>query len=526
MLTILVATLLGSAAPNPVEPHIISASLFKNGFAVVSREFEVSAPGTYQVEKIPEGSMGTLWFTASEGTKLEDVATTNVDTKSKYNVPDIEGILVANVGQQVRVGIRNGDKITGLAQEGKLVAVGKDYVLVQGPSSSIAIPKDQVSSLASLSGQLLYQAELTSSKRVLNIRTSGKPGRVHMISLERGLTWSPAYSIDISDPGKLTIVGKATVLDDLEDLAGVEARFVTGFPNVPFSVYLDPLIRGGTVGDFTSMLEGIGDPNAVTMNRRPMPGGGFGGQGGARMTENNSRVNFQDLASSMDVAPMLGSQQEDLFFYKQPNVTTKKGDRSYHILFSATAPYEDVYTWDLPDGTVNNIEYTGVPDGALDVWHTLRFRNTSGLPFTTAVATTFKGGEVLGQDAMRYVSAGSLAEVKITKALDVHAEADEAEVSRERGAIKNSPNYPVFDLVLLQGTLRVTNTKSVAVRLRIKKELTGDITGVSGNPVVTKTAKGLRSMNPGAKIEWNTDIDPGKSLTLSYSYKLYVRSQQ
>ncbi|MDR3689414.1 MAG: hypothetical protein P4L46_08550 [Fimbriimonas sp.] len=522
MLTLLVAHCLVSVTTKAVEPHIVAASLFKNGFAVVSREFDAPAPGTYTIEKIPSSSMGTLWFTASDGTKLDDVRVTEVSTNVKTDLSSLEGIMNANVGHEVRIGIRSGDQNLGQIQEGKLLLAGSDFLLLQTATSTFAVSKSQVTSMASVSGQLLYKTDVVKTNRVLRVEVSGKPGSVHMISLERGLTWAPAYAIDISDPKKLSIIGKATVMDDIEDLKNVEARFVTGFPNVPFSTYLDPLINGGTVNEFASMLEGIGDPNAVTINRRSS---GFGGQGQSRMATNSLVMNG-DFAESMNNSLLLGGQMEDLFFYKLPNVTAKKGDRTYQILFSAAAPFEEIYTWDLPDGTVNNIEYTGLPDGPVDVWHSLRFKNTSGEPFTTAVATIFKNGQILGQDAMHYTTATSMAEVKITKALDVHAEASESELNRQRGAIKNPGNYPLYDLVTIQGDLRIANYKAVKVHLRIKKELTGDMVAMTGNPTVVKTTKGLRSMNPGMKLEWNADIEPGKVLTITYKYNLYVRSMQ
>ena len=517
MLTSLMLSLVTLAAPWDVDPKIVSASMFKNGYAVVFRQFNAPVAGTYVIEKIPQSAMGTLWFTVDEGMKLEEVISTHTSKKFKVEVANSKGILAANIGRRVRLGIKNGDKVVGEVQEGKIVTVGEDYVMLQGKHGTVLVPISFVTSLEGLEG-LTYQIDSQQANHVIKIRTSGKPGTVRMVSLERGMTWSPAYAIDISDPKKLTIVAKATLLNDIEDVSNIEARFVTGFPNVPFASMLEPLVQGGSVNDFGMMLSNLGGQGGRGFGG---PGGGAGFQG--QMAQNSAAPIAGDFGEAMN-SSMLGSQQEDLFFYKQPNVTSKRGDRAYQILFKASAPFKEIYTLDLADSTTNNVDYRGVSDTPPDIWHSLQFKNTSGQPFTTAIATTFKNGQILGQDTMHYVSAGTTAEVKITKALDVHAEADEAEVSRERGAIKQVNGYALYDLVTLKGTLQVSNSKGKAITLRIKKELTGEIIDTQGSPKVSKTAKGLRSVNPGGKIEWDLDIESGKSTTLNYTYKLYVRS--
>jgi hypothetical protein len=219
-----------------------------------------------------------------------------------------------------------------------------------------------------------------------------------------------------------------------------------------------------------------------------------------------------------------GQQVEDLFFYKQPDLTLKKGERSYIVLFDMEAPYQDLYTWDQVDSTRNNVEYQPVPEGPGDVWHELTFTNTSGQPFTTAVATTMRDGEVIGQDTMHYVSPKAKAELRITKALDIRAEAAEEEVTRQREALKRTPNSSAYDEVTLKGTLAITNSKSQEVKLRIRKDFTGELVSSDDNPESTKTVKGLIQINPTGRLVWNLTLKPGEKRKITYTYKLYVRA--
>ena len=519
MLVALALTIIATDQPKNVDPKIVSASLFKNGYSVVSREFDVAGPGTYVIAKVPSGALGTLWFTTGQDTKLMKVEVTSVTNTDKRQVESLDGLYAANIGKRIRIGIRNGDKVVGDSQEGTLLSAGNEFLLLDSGSSTIMIPKSSVTSMASVGSTLTHETTLQSSSRVVLVQTSGKAGKVRMTSLESGLSWVPAYAIDISNPAKLSICGKATVLNDLADLKDVEARFVTGFPNMPFAAYLDPLIHGGTVQQFTDMLDGIGAPRPTGLFRGGRPAQSV------YLSQNGLSQSEGSFASSMDYSSLSGSQVEDLFFYNMPHVSTKSGDRSYHILFESEARYTDIYTWSIADSTINGVEYRGLPDEPADVWHTLRFKNLSGQPFTTGVATIYKDNEIMGQDTMHYVSAGSSTDVKMTKALDIHAEVDEIELSRVRDIFKTVPRLPGYDLVTIEGKLQITNTKKSSVRMNISKVLTGEVVETAGDPKTTKTAKGLKAMNTVAKLEWDKTIPAGEVLKLRYVYKLYVRSQ-
>src|SRR5438552_3948329 len=127
--------------------------------------------------------------------------------------------------------------------------------------------------------------------------------------------------------------------------------------------------------------------------------------------------------------PLPGFAAEDLFFYRQPNVKLKKGDRGYYVLFAAESEYQHIYEWEIPD-RINQTAYVEQEDKPGDVWHSVKFKNTAKQPLTTATATIFKDAEIMGQDMMNYTSVGSDATVKMTKALDVRAEDAEEETTR------------------------------------------------------------------------------------------------
>ncbi len=493
------------------EATVKTASLFKNGYAMVVREVPVVG-GEAIVTEIPQSALGTFWITSTGNIKIKEVVTSQQEKSSQTPPASYDQFLSLNVGKQVTLQMTSwGSAPTTLA--GKLLAVQGDTVMLKTDKGTVMINRSDIR-MITFGDDATTQVTTKYAERVMRFKTEGS-GTILLYGLERGMTWSPAYSLDITDPKELTLSAKSTVLNDLADLKNVDLRFVTGFPNVPWATLGEPLLSGQSVDQFTSFLNSVGISGGL---------GAFGGQGGGRrdaMTQNAAPAADFGAAFEPNTAP--GMQAEDLFFYQQPNVSMKKGDRAFYMLFQAKSTYEHLYTTDLVDSVVNNVEYRPTTDGPTDVWHSLKLKNTSGHPLTTAAATVFKDGQIMGQDTLMYTSTGAEFLVKMSKALDVRVDAIEEETTRERQSLK-LPGGAVYDLVNVKGTVSIRNMKGEAVQMRVTKDLTGEIIKVDGTPKVTKPAKGLRDVNPSSRLVWMPKIEAGKSLELTYQYKLYVRA--
>lgn len=503
---LLLAAALAPAAD--VQPKIVSASLFKNGYAVVVRELDVRGTET-TVTEIPQSSLGTFWIWTSDGLKIEELINTTVETSNEEVLNSMDEILFANVGKELTFLIRNDQGKTDEIRA-KLLAATGSVVVLQSDITRV-VHKGAIVSIQAANGELIFKRTNKGVQRVLKFKTRGT-GKVSMVGLERGMTWAPGYALDISNEKELTLVAKSTVLNDLADVNGIEARFVTGFPNVPWAQFIEPLLSGQSIDQFTNFLGMIGQADAAKQMR-----------GREMMTQNAAPAVAGDFGGGFDTSPLQGIQSEDLFFYRQANVTLKKMDRAMYVLFSAKSSYEHLYTLDLPDTVLENVRYMPQPEGPLDVWHGIKFKNTSGQPLTTAALTIFKDSEIMGQDTLMYTPASAEALVKMNKALDVRAEQTEEEVSRERQSLR-LPNNVAYDLVTLKGTIVVRNTKPDAITLKVTRDLTGELISTTGEPKVTTTAKGLRQMNPVQRLVWTSTIAGGKETQLTYNYKLLVRS--
>ena len=218
-------------------------------------------------------------------------------------------------------------------------------------------------------------------------------------------------------------------------------------------------------------------------------------------------------------------QLEDLFFYTQEGVSLKRGERGYYVLFQEEAEYEHVYTLDLPETgwwMNSNVNVPAPNAQKFDVWHTLEFENPTSFPLTTAAATTFKNGEIIGQDMLSYVAPKGKAYLKITKALDIQTDLDEQEVDREIAAIKRTSYTRAHDLVSAKSTIEVVNYKSETVTVKVTKWLVGEVSMADHDGTTIKNRAGLRSLNPNSEIRWTLELKPGERVELKYEFKVYV----
>src|SRR5688500_17727787 len=100
MLTSLMVGAVIAAPTNVVATKVTSASLFKNGYAVVIREAPLTS-SEILIENVPQAALGTLWITGSDGVKIKEVIGTQRETKSEVPAKNMDELIAANVGKEV-----------------------------------------------------------------------------------------------------------------------------------------------------------------------------------------------------------------------------------------------------------------------------------------------------------------------------------------------------------------------------------------------------------------------------------------
>ena len=505
--TALAATAL--LATQDATPKITAVSMFKNGYSFVAHETPIGGSGEYIIEQPPQAAHGTFWHLPTAGIAITRATATDMEIPYTSPAGNLDVLLELNVGKRLTVDFMDLPSITGTLMTG----IG-DQLVVKTNEGVVLVSKNRIKRVL-FAQEPIFKSDHKASKRVLKLQVEAKgPGSISTVGLERGLAWVPAYAIDISDKKELQLVAKATVINELADLDDVDASFITGFPNVRYAGTTDPLVSTASLDQMLGMLvagsfaKDISAGNVMTQN--------------APAARDAEMVVPSDFTGGYTTGGE-GQQLEDLFFYKLSGITLKKGDRAAYTLFTTKVPYEHLYTWDVVRQPDYNPDRERREDQPQDVWHSLTFKNNSGKPFTTAVATTFQNGQILGQDIMHYTTPGTDAEVRITKSLDIHAEALEEEVSRERAALK-LPSGNTYDLITVKGTLTARNNRKEASKMRISVSFSGDLATSDHDPKVVKGAKGLGDLNPVTFLEWRPEIRSGEQVQLTYTYKVYART--
>lgn len=551
------AALTRSEAQQPVDSKVVEASLFKNGLAFVVREVDLPSEGEYLLQDLPAPAHGSFWIMPeSKATLVKEAVAINVPRSQTTEAVTLIDLLQANIGKTVELQMEKysfeativavpkrstqgspnsansaylgyGDRwgsqnvyrppITGV----EAVTEQPGFVLLKSdnPATSLALLPGDIKGLRSVKGQgdlaLSFSRSMPGS--AIRLKVTGGGGKIRLAYLVWGLTWAPSYQIDITNAKEASLQGKATILNDVEEMRGATANLVTGYPNLAFAEAVDPLGLRGDVSDFLQSLLNLGTPE----RRRQTPTM-------AQQVMSNAMVS--DSGRPRLTVPTEGEVREDLFLYPQTDVNLKQGERGYYPLFAKRVPYESLFQWEIEDSLDPQYRWRHaywydrgdqqMPQQE-EVWHTLRLTNTGGLPWTTAPAMTVQEGRVLGQDTLFYTSPGAKSLVKITRAIDVKAEQGETEVERERNA-KTAYSGQTYDLVTIKGELRVFNYKNKPITLLIKKTLSGEVLETSPKCGVDATIKGVWRVNPQQLLTWEIPVEAAGKVYLAYRYKVYA----
>lgn len=495
------------AAPVPplVEWKVTGASLFKNGYGVVFREAVIPAGKTaFHAPMMGQASLGSLWFTASKDVKIQRIATVNRAGTVTTAASGIPEILALNVGSKLTLHLLRPGMTGQQMVEATIKEVLPNMVVVTTSLGEEILPIGIIQSLTSPGG-LKVKRDIQASETALEFSAIGPAGsKIYSMAIQSGISWSPSYAVELIDDSKLRLTGQAVIVNNLTALTGAEVKLVTGFPSLKFLYNPDPM---------------------TTMFLAPtMPGGSGGAFGGGGPLQNaapaKARSASESMASAFDPSGE-GFAAEDLFFYKLPSTTLMMGGRSQTVLFEGTSEYKAVYKAELPDP----ISQAGARGQApADVWHTLNFKNPISQPLTTAPAITMRSGEVIGQDEIKYSSAGGPVSLRVGKALDVVIEATAEEVEREQAARKDRHGNPTYDLITIKGVVVAENLKAKDIQLEVEIPMEGEVISAKGAQV-TKTAAGLRDANPRSLISWKPSAAKGGKVTLEYSVKIFVAAR-
>lgn len=518
-------------------PHIISASIFKNGYAVVTRELDIPSGEDKISCGVPNAAFGTLWFNTTEGLSIQSAVSGKTTEPVKGQVSSIPQMVAANVGKTVNLKFVNKDA----AVSAQIVSVTGELLIYKSGNATNAV---NINTVTEISGDNLSteSSDSTETGMKLTFKLNNKNGgKIFVSSIEFGIAWTPSYYLDISDMSKAEFTGKAEIINDLGDFNKIDTKLVSGFPMVHFAGISDPMASQGAINDFVSLANsnftspnGAYDQSQGLQLFRMSPqvpqfaarsmGNGFGGGGFAGAPAPRDAMmemaKIANPAASMDVAGG-GEENGDLYFYTIPSFELKSGGRSYNVLVKSSPQVTEEFGWNDSDPTdPNKPMYTGGADPAIPVYHFLKFKNISDQPFSSGPITIVKNHEVIAQSTLTYTAKQNDALVPLSSAPGINPSVEVKEVAR-KAVTQAGTNFINQDRVTALVTLKIENTTDKDVPFKVVQEFHGRIVD-SSDATVHRYGSSINEPNPSGNLEWKFPLKKNETKVITYKIEVIV----
>ncbi|MEZ4924876.1 MAG: hypothetical protein R3A50_01275 [Saprospiraceae bacterium] len=515
--------------------HTSSISIFKNGTAFFIKSGKVPAEDkVYRMtEHIPSALFGTFWL-SSPSNELNFVSSyiDTLESSEKMLANSIAEMLSANLGQKVKLHIGESEVVEGVVEElGKM----EDVRIISPRQSIINLRMD--GKWLTLTVQEIrriefpeppnryYELTKKEIKPVLQVDFNSvkKEQDLDMMYLSSGLSWTPVYLIELIEEQKARLSLRAEVVNNVEDINNTDVNFVVGVPNFNDAKKLSALV------DFSA--SGFHDyPAAADVNR-------FANSVQVLNSNTYEIEEFAPVSPSGTTDGIDGSAEEDLFFYTLKNMNLKKGGRGHYPVFTANIDIAHIYECNLPGNTESKNYYKDdflfSPDPTV-VYHSIKLINDTKYPFTTGPAMVVKqqgDTKPISQDRLNYTSVKGHSFMKLTEAPDVRINQAEKtiEVKEKAKTIVRGNYTDYYDLFTVEGKIKVENFKNKKIDLNIKRTIMGDlqkssIKWLTANRINTTGRNSSGYQNNTTDVCWETSIGAGEEMTITYSYKIWVRA--
>jgi hypothetical protein len=539
----------GEGSDTDLKP--VSIATFKNGLAFVVREGSVKlASGEAKIPFVPMATLGSLWVAPNDpGASIEELVVYRYDETKRGPADSVAQLLAANPGKVVTVtygnkeytgeiaGLRDSEKmeVPGIGSEIALrpvvVQPEQQFLLLKSEGKLVALSLGGIGTV-SFPADAILRVDHTEMMKALRLKLkgAGDHAKLTMGYLEKGMGWTPSYLVSLNDEKTAELTLQAVVTNDAEDIVNADVFFVVGVPNFAYADIPSPMALEQSLAELMKDEEGGMGARRNNFSNALMgqfqAGIGVGSAGGMGSGAPGTSGDFSSVVSDL-----VGAPKEDLFLYSHGGTTLKRGERATYNVFSASATIEHIYEWNIPDtsrvdafnNVQNNATSENTPGGSAlnSVWHSLRLKNSTKFPWTSAPGLVISGTKPVAQDTLPYTPRGASSTLRLTVATGVRASQQELEVDRKLSVPLHSSNN--FDLVTVEGILKLENYKSKDVHLLIHKSLRGEVTSLANDGKAEKIAHGIASDNPASLITWDLTLKAGAKEEITYRYKVFVR---
>lgn len=528
-------------AQTAFSPEVKRVAVFKNGYAFTYREGEAQiSNGWAYTTNAPTGVLGTIWgYSTLPNIKVTQMLASQSDKSELKRVGTTLEILYLNEGAKIRFADEKDKRYEGTYQilgqslltapAGTIFSAEATTIALKTETGMLFFPVSEMKNVE-IVGQPKMERTMTTKENRLMMKIDGaRDGQninLGIASMERGIRWIPAYRVEAKGTpvreAKLEL--EAMIINELTDLKNSEVYFVVGVPHFLFQDSMSPLsMNSAFAGVSNYFAAGAGAGRRDSMSNAIMS------QVASTTDSNFTPDNFPTISEEEKSSTFSADQ---LFLYQAKDIDLKKGERASLRLFSLTVPASEVFEWTLTDSSDTQNRYmeygrstTTVPlvqDLSSKIWYGLRLKNQTGMPWTTAPAISFREWKPMGQDMLTFTPVNGENILRVTPATEIIGTNTLEEKSRERVQLPYANSTYNFDLITVEGTIKVRNIKKEPVEVIITRDLIGEALTASDDGKISRQGFNLQAINPNSVVKWNLNVPNGEK-EVRYTFKIYVR---
>lgn len=527
------------------------ATVFKDGYALLIKDAKGVADESGRVFtlNVPDSAvLGSFW---ALGQKQQILAMRaeftddwkRVDTPPSAAVSTLGNLLNQVTDKQVTLTTASGKEVSGKLVSRTMIQ-DRPFVLIQ-PSAAdaniapqpITVAQSEITAVhsAALSGDGKADPQFTRAKRLsfdLGAEQAGKPVNLTLMYFTPGIRWIPTYRIsgELKDTAAMAL--QAEILNQGEDLRSVTLDLVVGVPHFRFRNVISPLSLEAALR------------NTLAQAAPQLMGQMSNAMFTQRAGEWQRRPAAPAAPADVRLPPELAATgEQDLYVYSVPGFSLRVGGRATVPLWQAEAPLLHLYTLDLR--VVRNAQHGSMVQGQgksrdarypagsplrllkTQVWHQLELTNKSKVPWTTGAAMILRGELPMGQDLLTYAPSGGTSLLPMTVAVNLRGTLHEEEVERKANALRWGSHS--YSLIRKKGTITLTSFRQAKSNMRVTVSLPGKAGEVSGDGTAriddfhpTDWHSGGFWQNNHSELVWELELDPGKTVKLTYHVSFYV----
>lgn len=501
-----------SKNPHVWQPQTTSVAVFKNGLGFFMRQGDVSLrDGWCLASQIPPAAFGTLAIYAIDQRQSIDMVGSGPGEIVEFDgrdAPDDDAARRARLEPAIglRAELRYQHHGHERAAAGKLLSVGPQFAVLDDDQQTLAVPISGLKRLQILDLPL----------RVHVAGDDKKPGarsKLGMAYLRKGITWIPDYTLEIVDEKTARLTLRGTLVNEAEDLIHTDVHLVVGVPHFVHTDYLAPVAVGQVIRTIGAAVAANVPQQAMTQQIISRAGI-VSNAAVAPQFNQQPGVADQTVEPPGDLGAAIGNLPElagpagtDYTVYTVSDLTLRRGEKAILTLLAQTIRYGHVYRWSPPE----------------KMRHFLVLHNDTPSAWTTGPCLAIDGHRPLSEDLLYYTPKSGKSELEVTTAINVVHEKSEQEVDRQLKIHSPSPSVS-YDLVTLEGTLRIRNFDPQPVDILIDNPVPGKPT-VAGGGQMSLSPDELKLAERRGNIRWSLKLKPAEEKTLTYRYERYVPSR-